>query len=93
MSLTQLEYFVAVAETGSVTRAARRCAVSQPPLTRQLRALEAELEAQLFERRPRGMALTLAGSRLLEHARAVLALIAATPSVVQSPPTTITVTP
>ncbi len=39
MSLTQLECFVAVAESGSVTRAAEKCFVSQPPMTRQIRAL------------------------------------------------------
>lgn len=84
MSLTQLEYFVAVAESGSVTRAASRCAVSQPPLTRQIRALEDELSAQLFERSPRGMALTREGERLLVHARSVLALVRETPRVVRS---------
>lgn len=83
MSLTQLEYFVAVAESGSVTRAAARCAVSQPPLTRQIRALEDELHAQLFRRGPRGMALTREGERLLAHARSVLEMIRATRSVVQ----------
>lgn len=83
MSLTQLEYFVAVAESGSVTRAAARCAVSQPPLTRQIRALEDELHAPLFRRSARGMALTPEGERLLAHARSVLELVRATPAVVR----------
>ena len=83
MSLTQLEYFVAVAESGSVTRAAVRCAVSQPPLTRQIRALEDELHAPLFRRSARGMALTPEGERLLAHARSVLELVRATPAVVR----------
>jgi LysR family hca operon transcriptional activator len=84
MSLTQLEYFVAVAETGSVTRAAERCFVSQPPLTRQIRALEDELRAPLFTRSARGMRLTGEGERLLRHARVVLELVRATPAVVRS---------
>jgi LysR family hca operon transcriptional activator len=83
MSLTQLEYFVAVAESGSVTRAAARCAVSQPPMTRQIRALEDELSAQLFLRGARGMVLTREGERLLSHARAVLAMVRRTGDVVR----------
>ncbi len=72
MSLSQLEYFVVVAEEEHLSRAAKRLHVSQPPLTRQIRALEDELETKLFERTPRGMRLLPTGVRLLEHARGIL---------------------
>jgi DNA-binding transcriptional LysR family regulator len=84
MSLAQIEYFVAVAEEANVGRAARRLHVSQPPLSRQIRALEDELGAPLFARTSRGMRLLPAGEAFLRHARAVLAEIAAGRSSVRS---------
>ena len=72
MDLKQLEYFRHVAELGSFTRAASFLSVVQPALSRQVRQLETELGQNLFERNGRGVILTDAGTRLLEHARGIL---------------------
>ncbi|KNZ33250.1 MAG: LysR family transcriptional regulator [Methylibium sp. NZG] len=72
MDLKQLEYFVHVAEFGSFTQASRYLAVAQPALSRQVRALEVELRQPLFERNGRGVTLTEAGKRLLDHSRGLL---------------------
>ena len=72
MELKQLEYFRHVAELGSFTRAATFLSVVQPALSRQVRQLEIELGQTLFERNGRGVILTDAGSRLLEHTRGIL---------------------
>lgn len=72
VSLSQIEYFVAVAEQGHVGRAARALRVAQPAVSRQIRRLEEELGAPLFVRTPRGMRLSRAGEVFLRHARVIL---------------------
>jgi DNA-binding transcriptional LysR family regulator len=72
MDLQRLRYFVAVAEERHITRAAARLGMAQPPLSQQIRILETELDVRLFERLPKGVALTPAGEVLLEDARALL---------------------
>jgi DNA-binding transcriptional LysR family regulator len=73
VELRQLRYFVAVAEAGSLTRAATRLHIAQQSLSQQIRTLEAQLGASLFERSSRGVELTDAGAVLLREARRVLA--------------------
>lgn len=72
MDLKQLTAVVAVAEVGSVTRAAQLLHLVQPAVTRQIRLLEHELGVPLFERTRQGMVPTEAGERLLGHARRAL---------------------
>ena len=67
-----LRYFVTVAQERHVTRAAARLHVSQPALSKQLRALERQVDAVLLRRLPHGVELTPAGEALLPHARALL---------------------
>ena len=76
MELRHLRYFLAIAEEHSVTRAAERLHMQQPPLSQQLRALENELGFRLFDRLPKGVELTAAGRAYLEEARALLAGVA-----------------
>jgi DNA-binding transcriptional LysR family regulator len=73
MDLRQLAYFVAVAEEGQFTRAAKRVMVAQPAVSAQIGRLERELGEPLFHRDPRAVRLTEAGEALLSHARASLA--------------------
>jgi DNA-binding transcriptional LysR family regulator len=79
-SLQQLRGFVAVAEEQHFSRAAARLNMTQPPLTRQIQALERSLGVTLFERGGRGARLTAAGAVFLDHCRRVLALLEAAPA-------------
>ncbi len=72
MDIRQLRYFVGVATAGSLTQAAERLHVAQPALSQQILKLERELGEPLMLRHSRGISLTEAGSRLLEHARFIL---------------------
>jgi DNA-binding transcriptional LysR family regulator len=67
--LRQLRYFVAVAREGSLTRAAATIPVAQQSLSAQIRSLERQVGAPLFERGPRGVQLTEVGATLLKEAR------------------------
>src|ERR671932_285620 len=72
MELRHLRYFVAVAETLHFGRAAQRLHLAQPPLSRQVSALERELGTVLFARNTHGVALTEAGTAFLVEARKVI---------------------
>lgn len=72
MEIHQLEYFVAVAETGGFSRAAERCNVAQPSLSQQIKKLETEIGQPLFDRLNRKVALTEVGRNLLPRAQIIL---------------------
>jgi DNA-binding transcriptional LysR family regulator len=77
-----MRYFLAIAEERSFTRAARRCHVAQPSLSRQIRALENSLGTRVFERLPREIRITPAGkvfereaSQVMEHSQRAVSLV------------------
>ena len=72
MTLKQLEYFLAIAENGSITKAANSLRISQPPLSLQLKGLEEELGCQLFIRDKKNMIITPKGILLRERAREIM---------------------
>ena len=75
MDLKQLRYFVTVVESGSISAAARKLYMTQPPLSAQMQALEQELGCPLLERGARRVELTDAGRRLYERAKTLLELL------------------
>jgi LysR family hca operon transcriptional activator len=78
LELRHLRYFIAVAETGSLTLAAeQRLHTSQPSLSRQIRDLEDQVGCELFSRGARGVELTDAGRAFLDHARLALTQVEA----------------
>jgi DNA-binding transcriptional LysR family regulator len=76
-TLRQIRTFVAVAENGSISHAAQALSISQSAVSEAVRDLEADLGVQLFDRHPRGLAVTQRGHQFLRHARAILAQVAA----------------
>lgn len=74
MDMTRLQYFSAVAEAGSFSRAAAALNMSQPALSRQVLLLEEELGQRLLERTGRGAELTDSGRALMQHARGIFDL-------------------
>ena len=78
MELRILRYFLAVAEEQSFSRAAERLHISQPALSQQLAAYEAEIGSKLFIRSPRRIDLTDKGRILLRHARDIVELASRT---------------
>ena len=74
MELRHIRYFIAVAENMSISRAAQELLIAQPPLSRQIRDLEDELGADLFERTPQGLRITPEGNAFLQYARQIMDL-------------------
>lgn len=74
MDIRQLKYFLAIAEEGQITSAARKLQMAQPPLSQQLKLLEDELGVKLFERGPRSVQLTDAGMILRNRAQQIIEL-------------------
>jgi DNA-binding transcriptional LysR family regulator len=72
MEIYQLKAFLAVARVGHLTRAAEQLHITQPAVSKQIKALEEELGVMLFDRLPTGMALTSAGQTLLPYAERAL---------------------
>ncbi|MEO9338482.1 LysR family transcriptional regulator [Mesorhizobium sp. SB112] len=77
ITLKQLDYFIATAETGQVSHAAAELNLSQSAVTAAIKGLEIDLGVKLFERTHTGVRLTMEGSRFLEHARVITSAVTA----------------
>ena len=75
LSLRQIRYFIATAETGQVSRAAIDLHVSQSAITTAIKGLEEMLGTKLFERQSHGVALTYEGNQFLQHAKQIMATV------------------
>lgn len=89
-TLRQLHFFVAVAEKGSVSGAARSLSISQSSVTEALKALEDDLGVTLFERHARGLAITHSGHQFLRHATKILSDVSGARRAFEKPPGTTT---
>ena len=74
MELRQLSYFTTIVNEGNISQAAKKLNISQPPLSHQMKLLEAELGVTLFERGSRRIRLTPAGKTFYDRALAILDL-------------------
>ncbi len=75
MEIRHIHYFIAVAENLSFTKAAQQLMIAQPPLSRQIKDLEDELGAALFDRSPHGLHITPEGEAFLEYALRIMDLV------------------
>lgn len=75
MDIRQLRYFIAIAEEGQITAAARRLHMAQPPLSQQLKAMEQELGVKLVERTGKQLQMTGAGELFYKHALNIVKLL------------------
>jgi LysR family nitrogen assimilation transcriptional regulator len=76
MELRSIKYFVAIAELGNISGAAKKLGIAQPALTRHIKQLEEELNTTLLNRLARGVQLTASGREFLEYADRILAEVA-----------------
>ncbi|HAL18265.1 MAG TPA: hypothetical protein DCO86_01390 [Spirochaetaceae bacterium] len=79
MDLKILKYFIAIAEELNITKAANKLKIKQPPLSSQIKKLEAELDTTLFIRGKRHLQLTDSGKLLYRYAKEIISLYEALP--------------